>query len=178
MNQRFCNGMVHVIKQGDNLYQLSRMYRVPLALILRANPYVDVYNLQIGQEICIPVARPFPGMMNPGRPQVMNPQEISPQPSVSEMGDRNNQNNCSDCEDRNDCDDCDDCDDRNDRNDRNERMDMQSQEEKNVFVCDGTKSLGEILRMEGITMEEFVEMNELDRVILAADVQLQLSKKV
>ena len=54
MNQRFCNGMIHVIRSGDNLYQLSRRYRVPLALILRANPYVDVYNLRPGQEICIP----------------------------------------------------------------------------------------------------------------------------
>ena len=44
MNKRYCNGMVHVIKQGETLYQLSRRYRVPLALILRANPYVDVYN--------------------------------------------------------------------------------------------------------------------------------------
>lgn len=55
--------MVHVIKQGETLYQLSRRYRVPLALILRANPYVDVYNLQPGQEICIPVVRPFNGMI-------------------------------------------------------------------------------------------------------------------
>ena len=72
MNQRFCNGMVHVIKEGETLYHLSRQYRVPLALILRANPYVDVYNLQVGQEICIPVARPFPGIRPPfgmpGRP--------------------------------------------------------------------------------------------------------------
>ena len=63
MNKRYCNGMVHVIKQGETLYQLSRKYRVPLALILRANPYVDVYNLQVGQEICIPVVRPFGGMI-------------------------------------------------------------------------------------------------------------------
>ena len=55
MNQRFCNGMIHVIRSGDNLYQLRRSYRVPLALILRANPYVDVYNLRPGQEICIPM---------------------------------------------------------------------------------------------------------------------------
>lgn len=63
MNKRYCNGMVHVIKQGETLYQLSRRYRVPLALILRANPYVDVYNLQVGQEICIPVVRPYNGMI-------------------------------------------------------------------------------------------------------------------
>lgn len=59
MNSQCVNGMVHVIQSGENLYQLSRKYRVPLALILRANPYVDVYNLQPGQEICIPMSRPI-----------------------------------------------------------------------------------------------------------------------
>lgn len=59
MNSQCVNGMVHVIQPGENLYQLSRKYRVPLALILRANPYVDVYNLQPGQEICIPMSRPI-----------------------------------------------------------------------------------------------------------------------
>lgn len=44
MNRRYCNGMVHVIKPGDTLYQLSRYYRIPMAMLLRANPYVDVYN--------------------------------------------------------------------------------------------------------------------------------------
>lgn len=34
MNQRFCNGMVHVIKEGETLYQLSRMYRIPVALLM------------------------------------------------------------------------------------------------------------------------------------------------
>ena len=70
MNQRFCNGMIHVIKPGDNLYQLSRRYRVPLALILRANPYVDVYNLRPGQEICIPMSRTGRPMPEP-EPQEM-----------------------------------------------------------------------------------------------------------
>ena len=31
MNRRYCNGMVHVIKPGDTLYQLSRYYRIPMA---------------------------------------------------------------------------------------------------------------------------------------------------
>ena len=53
MKQTFCNGMVHVIKEGETLYQLSRMYRVPVSLLLRANPYVDVYNLQPGQTVKI-----------------------------------------------------------------------------------------------------------------------------
>lgn len=51
-----CHGKVHVIRQGDTLYQLSRQYDVKLFDIMRLNPYVNVYNLQIGDEICIPVA--------------------------------------------------------------------------------------------------------------------------
>lgn len=93
MNKRYCNGMVHVIKQGETLYQLSRRYRVPLALILRANPYVDVYNLQVGQEICIPVVRPFNGMVcmpiqqrNDGNPRMMdNRQQQMPDGNEQEM---------------------------------------------------------------------------------------------
>lgn len=49
----------YVIKQGDSLYGISREYRVPLALILRVNPYVDVYNLQVGDELCIPSMKPM-----------------------------------------------------------------------------------------------------------------------
>lgn len=50
-----CRGFLHVVEAGDTLYLLSRRYRVPLSLILLANPYVNVYNLQPGDEICIPV---------------------------------------------------------------------------------------------------------------------------
>lgn len=78
MDTRYCNGQIHIVKQGDSLYQISRMYHVPLALILRANPYVDVYNLQIGQEICVPIIE-MPGSgMEPGemRPGGMRPDEM------------------------------------------------------------------------------------------------------
>jgi LysM repeat protein len=53
-NFDFCRGTVHVIRRGDSLYTISKRYNVPLALIMRANPYVDVYNLQVGDEICVP----------------------------------------------------------------------------------------------------------------------------
>ena len=49
-----CRGFLHRVQRGDTLYLLSRHYRVPLWAILFANPYVDVYNLQVGDEICIP----------------------------------------------------------------------------------------------------------------------------
>ena len=52
----FCDGMMVTVRQGDTLYSLSMKHQVPLAVLLRANPYVDVYNLQIGDSICIPKA--------------------------------------------------------------------------------------------------------------------------
>ncbi len=71
MNFEYCEGRVHVIEEGDTLYQLSRRYNVPLALILRANPFSDVYNLQIGDEICIPTMIGRPPEM-PEQPNVPN----------------------------------------------------------------------------------------------------------
>ena len=53
-----CQGFLHTIQKGDTLYLLSRRYGVPLWAILLANPYINVYNLQIGDELCIP--RRFP----------------------------------------------------------------------------------------------------------------------
>jgi LysM repeat protein len=49
-----CPGFLHTIEKGDTLYRLSKRYRIPLWAILFANPYVNVYNLQVGDEICIP----------------------------------------------------------------------------------------------------------------------------
>lgn len=50
-----CNGIVYTIRSGDTLYAISGKFKVPLALILRANPHVDIYNLQIGSKLCIPI---------------------------------------------------------------------------------------------------------------------------
>lgn len=55
INFETCNGVIHVVEKGDSLYSISRIYRVPLAAIIMANPYVNVYNMQPGEEICIPV---------------------------------------------------------------------------------------------------------------------------
>ncbi len=63
---RRCNGVVHTIKRGDSLYLLSRHYNVSVNDIMRANSNVNVYNLQIGDQICIPVSRPTPAHM-PGQ---------------------------------------------------------------------------------------------------------------
>lgn len=57
MNYEYCDGVTHTIKKGDTLYEISRKHNVPLALLLRANPYVDVFNLQVGDTICIPASQ-------------------------------------------------------------------------------------------------------------------------
>jgi LysM repeat protein len=49
-----CRGIIHVIQKGDTLYQLGKKYHVSVGQLMFANPFVDVYNLQIGDELCIP----------------------------------------------------------------------------------------------------------------------------
>lgn len=51
-----CRGIIHVVREGDTLYLLSKKYHVPLPQIMYSNPFVDIYNLQIGDELCIPVS--------------------------------------------------------------------------------------------------------------------------
>lgn len=50
-----CNGHMHKVVAGDTMYKLAKMYGVRLIDILKENPYVNVYNLQIGDEVCIPL---------------------------------------------------------------------------------------------------------------------------
>lgn len=54
---RKCNGMVHRVKMGETMYHLSRMYNVSIDELISANPDVNVYNMQSGDEVCIPVSQ-------------------------------------------------------------------------------------------------------------------------
>lgn len=202
MNKRYCNGMVHVIKQGETLYQLSRRYRVPLALILRANPYVDVYNLQVGQEICIPMVRqqggmicmPIPGM----NPRNMGMQENSQmqgrmegaagQDVQEEM--REDMENMvqmeSEAESQTDhpekmrqdkeagCQMC--------AGEKVEKNDVGNREKDDddveIYITTGDRSLGDILNEYGVNWEDFIKNNDLGQIALGEDVILYLPKKV
>jgi len=64
---RRCPGFIHVIKKGDTLYKLGKKYNVKVSAIIFANPYVNVYNLQIGDEICIPKMPSQSPPQSPGR---------------------------------------------------------------------------------------------------------------
>lgn len=81
-----CRGLIHVIKQGDTLYKLGKQYHVSVSSIMYANPYVNIYNLQIGDELCIPVAQPRPLPSEPmPLPAGARPVPISPAPQPAEM---------------------------------------------------------------------------------------------
>lgn len=61
-NQSACPGPVHVVEQGDTLYGIAKKHHTRVRVLLDLNPFVDVYHLQPGDEICIP-AEAAPGQM-------------------------------------------------------------------------------------------------------------------
>lgn len=72
MNYEYCDGITHTIKKGDTLYEISREHKVPLSMLLRANPYVDVFNLQVGDTICVPIKKPLENAFLTPRPSRRN----------------------------------------------------------------------------------------------------------
>lgn len=52
-NSMYC--IYHEISKGDTLYSISRRYKVELSAIIKANPFINVYNLKIGDVICLPL---------------------------------------------------------------------------------------------------------------------------
>ena len=53
-------GTLHTIAAGDTLYKLASRYNTTVKAISDANSGINPQNLQIGQQICIPVP-PMPG---------------------------------------------------------------------------------------------------------------------
>lgn len=53
--RRRCTGTLHIIEKGDTLYNLGKRYNVSVSAIMRANPFINIYNLHINDTICIPV---------------------------------------------------------------------------------------------------------------------------
>lgn len=50
-----CDGFLYEIKNNDTLYKISRYYNVSLNDLMDKNPMIDVYNLKIGDTLCIPI---------------------------------------------------------------------------------------------------------------------------
>ena len=54
---RKCDGIVHTIRRGDTLYSISRQHNVSINDIMNANRNINIYNLRIGEQICVPSRR-------------------------------------------------------------------------------------------------------------------------
>ena len=171
MNRRYCNGMVHVIKPGDTLYQLSRYYRIPMAMLLRANPYVDVYNLQVGQEICIPMAKDEPLPVTAvadeteTETQLQSQEESSAKVSESENAENEPEKLAEEPAETSE-----------EKEVVSSENAPSEEEEKKVYITDGKQSLGEVLMAHETTWEEFVRLNNLDQVALQEDQILYFTK--
>ena len=87
-----CTGIIHVVKEGDTLYKIGKMHGVSVSALMYANPYVNIYNLQVGDELCVPVynmswnggKEPRTGA-NAGQPQNMQSGETMQQPQSRGM---------------------------------------------------------------------------------------------
>ena len=88
-----CTGIIHVVKEGDTLYKIGKMHGVSVSALMYANPYVNIYNLQVGDELCVPVynmswnggKEPRTGA-NAGQPQNMQSGETMQQPQNMQGG--------------------------------------------------------------------------------------------
>ena len=87
-----CTGIIHVVKEGDTLYKIGKMHGVSVSALMYANPYVNIYTLQVGDELCVPVynmswnggKEPRTGA-NAGQPQNMQSGETMQQPQSRVM---------------------------------------------------------------------------------------------
>ena len=82
-----CYGFTHVIQKGDSLYKLSKQYHVKVSALILANPFVNIYNLQVGDEICIPRIRPVVIPVTPyPQPPYTRPGVIQPRSAEEDNG--------------------------------------------------------------------------------------------
>lgn len=54
------NTVAYTIRAGDTLYRLAIRYNTSVPAIVSANPNIDIENLQVGQQICIPRQPEYP----------------------------------------------------------------------------------------------------------------------
>ncbi len=47
----------YIIRRGDTFYGIARRFRIPVPVLIRANPGVNPNRLQIGQLVCVPQRR-------------------------------------------------------------------------------------------------------------------------
>ncbi len=161
---RRCNGVVHTIKKGDTLYLISKYYKVPIGEIMNANRNINIYNLQIGDEICIPVRRPEPRDNDMAARQMpftndmdnsndMNNMQGFTSPMNTMTEEENFMQDMSDMQDMNNMQN-------NNMNNMSEDMRqadvMASQAENKKYAMDMDTKLSDIIGNDNMTLGEFI----------------------
>ena len=54
MKSKGCPGLIYTAEKGETLYGIAKKFGVRVSALLFANPYIDVYSLRAGDELCIP----------------------------------------------------------------------------------------------------------------------------
>lgn len=52
-----CDGTIYVIQQGDTMYKIAKKFRINMEAIMQNNPYLNVFNLKPGDEMCLPLKK-------------------------------------------------------------------------------------------------------------------------
>ena len=77
-------GPVHVVKDGETLWQIAIWHRVDLSVVLRWNPAVDPSRLVVGARVNVPGGAPMPARtrVRPGAMSAPSPVQSRPAPRM------------------------------------------------------------------------------------------------
>jgi peptidoglycan DL-endopeptidase LytF len=75
----------YTIQSGDTLWKLSQAYGVNIQSILEVNPGINPQNLQIGSNLCIPIAQTMPAPSVKTTPPTRTAPQIPATPLTSEI---------------------------------------------------------------------------------------------
>lgn len=53
MNEKGKEQGIYIVKKGDTLYSIAKAFDLNLTELMLANPYIDVYQLQQGDELSL-----------------------------------------------------------------------------------------------------------------------------
>lgn len=53
--KQICNGTIYIVKEGDTIYKIAKKHDLQVDDIMKNNSRIDIFNLQIGTKLCLPL---------------------------------------------------------------------------------------------------------------------------